>query len=169
MVGWMGCCCGGINWGWKPHGRHPRSALGALLGAFRPGKQGRGGRGWDRTTHTPPQHPLNFWHPQMCSEGAGCFEVLLSWLWPCSCLEQQELGAGRSRPKGHRLAPSMGGRSAGSHSHSRAGPFLDPAQVHKLPPLLIYFFLPAFERKAQLHLLSKKGNGFPQVLASCVW
>lgn len=45
--------------------------------------------------------------------------------------------------------------------------FLDLAQVHEPPSLLSYFFLPVLEGKAQLHLLSRKGNGFPLVVAPC--
>lgn len=36
------------------------------------------------------------------------------------------------------------------------GSFLDTMQAHELAHLLIYLFLPVFEMKAQLHLLSKK-------------
>lgn len=37
-------------------------------------------------------------------------------------------------------------------------------QVNEPDPLLIYLFLPVFEKKAQLHLLSIKGCGFPLVV-----
>lgn len=39
------------------------------------------------------------------------------------------------------------------------GSFLDTLHVNALAPLPIYLFLPVFEKKVQLHLLSKKGSG----------
>lgn len=79
----------------------------------------------------------------------------MSWPWSCSCIEHREFGAEWNSPKGCCLAPSM---------CCPEGSFLDTMQFHELVPLLIYLFLPVFEMKAQFHLLSKKGSGFPLVV-----
>lgn len=60
------------------------------------------------------------------------------------------------QPKGQCLAPSM---------CCPEGSFLDTKEVNELAPLLMYLFLPVFEMKAQLHLLSKKGSSLPLVVS----